>query len=174
VPRGLVIGLFILVIASLVVLIKWEFKRAKHSLPRISKDFQRQLDERQKDPGNTYVAPAERTTRAFQNKAAHRWIRLRAAWIILELHAPGQPGANADAIHAAIYAMLAAAHQGDVNACLASYTGAPWKGHLQSIEFRDRSRDPTPGGKDENLNFTIRTGSSHATPIHPIQWKKDD
>jgi hypothetical protein len=72
VPPGLVIGLFLLVIASLAVLIKWEFKRAKHSLPRISKAFQRKLDERQNDPGNTYVAPVERNARAFQDKVAHR------------------------------------------------------------------------------------------------------
>ena len=71
-PPGLVVGLFLLVIASLAILIKWEFKRAKHSLPRISKDFQRQLDERHNDPGNTYAAPVERTTRAFQGKVAHR------------------------------------------------------------------------------------------------------
>jgi hypothetical protein len=64
--------LFLLVIASLAILIKWEFKRARRSLPPLSKDFRRALDERRNDPGNSYVAPVERTTRAFQNKPALR------------------------------------------------------------------------------------------------------
>jgi hypothetical protein len=70
--NGLVVALFILVIASLVILIKWELKRARRTLPPLSKAFQRKLDERRNDPGNSYVAPVDRTTRAFQHKTALR------------------------------------------------------------------------------------------------------
>jgi hypothetical protein len=70
--RELVVGVFILVIASLVILVKWELKRARRTLPPLSKAFQRKLDERRNDPGNSYVAPVDRTTRAFQHKTALR------------------------------------------------------------------------------------------------------
>jgi hypothetical protein len=72
VPRELVVGVFVLVIAALVILIKWEFKHARRSLPPLSKAFRRELDERRNDPGNTYVAPVDRTNRAFQHKTALR------------------------------------------------------------------------------------------------------
>jgi len=71
VPTSLIIGLFLIVVASLGLLIKWEFRRAQRSAPPLSKEARRQL-ERRDEPGNTYVAPPDRGDRAFQFRPGRR------------------------------------------------------------------------------------------------------
>lgn len=67
-PNPVIIGLFVLVLASLGLLIKWEYQRAKRTSPPLSKDLQRQMLPPD-GSGYTYVAPPDRTNRAFQNKS---------------------------------------------------------------------------------------------------------
>lgn len=67
-PNPVVIALFVLLLASLGLLIKWEYRRAKRSSPPMSKDLQRQVLEPD-GAGHTYVAPPDRTNRAFQIKS---------------------------------------------------------------------------------------------------------
>ena len=68
---GSIIGLFLLVVSSLGLLIKWEYRRAQRSSPPLSKALRLRMESRN-EPGNSYAAPPERTTRAFQDRMAPR------------------------------------------------------------------------------------------------------
>ena len=69
----LVIALFLVVAASIGMLIKWEYKRFQRRQPRESKAFSRHLEAlREAEPGRAYTAPPERTRRAFEHNGGRR------------------------------------------------------------------------------------------------------
>lgn len=72
-PHQLVIALFLVVAASIGMLIKWEFKRFQRRQPRESRAFNRHLESlRSAEPGRAYTAPPERTKRAFEPEGERR------------------------------------------------------------------------------------------------------
>lgn len=71
--HALLVGLFLIVAASIGILIKWEFKRFKRRQPSSSKAFTRHLETlREAEPGRAYTAPPERTKRAFEHDSGRR------------------------------------------------------------------------------------------------------
>jgi hypothetical protein len=71
--HGLIVGLFLVVAASIGMLIKWEFKRFRRRLPPESKALSRQMETlRGAEPGRAYTAPPERTKRAFEQDSTRR------------------------------------------------------------------------------------------------------
>jgi hypothetical protein len=72
-PHPLVVALFVVVAASVGLLMKWEFKRFQRRQPRESKAFSRHVEAlREAEPGRAYTAPPERTKRAFEHDGARR------------------------------------------------------------------------------------------------------
>ena len=61
-PRFAMIGLFVAMIASLVVIVWWEFKRSRSAPRSVSKAFQRHLDAESRIP---YVPPLKEAKRGF-------------------------------------------------------------------------------------------------------------
>jgi hypothetical protein len=69
----LVFVLFLIVAASIGMLIKWEYKRFRRRQPSPSRAFNRHLEEiRQTEPGRAYSAPPERARRAFEQESGRR------------------------------------------------------------------------------------------------------
>ena len=69
----LVLPLFLVVAASIGMLIKWEYKRFLRRQPRESRAFNRHVETlRQAEPGRAYTAPPERTKRAFSPEDGRR------------------------------------------------------------------------------------------------------